>query len=75
MAGRRTALFSKDQYKHLIEVACGPSEGATTQQIEMFIAECEKMKRQAIILDVIMSGKVKVTQYTDDDFVFSMKST
>ena len=40
------SIFTDEEYKHLMLLACG-EQGATEEQVFSFIKQCEEMKFQA----------------------------
>ena len=66
-------LFSETEYLHLMRIGKGKM-GATDDQLLMFVRECEKMRINALTLELILAGYIEVTGYSSDDFSIKGKA-
>ncbi len=66
------SVFTEAEYQELIRFAVGRN-GATKQQIALFISRFEDMKTSEALLRLLRAGKVEVTGYTEDDFHIGLK--
>lgn len=60
-------FFTEDQYLQLMQLACSAGP-VTKEQIFWFVKQCEKLKAQALLLELILQNKVVISHITEHEF-------